>query len=108
MNIELVSYREFPSDQYTKAVCTVCLDGKYNVSYGKKITKDGKSFWAAATHGVSGDGGAKEYIAGFELDSNKENEKILAFVRSAASQAQKVPVEASLQQEVANQQDLPF
>src|SRR5215475_3028152 len=80
MTLELISFKEYPEDQYTKAVAVVCLDGKYNIAYGKKITKDGKCWWGTASLQVT-ENGKKEYIDGFSMDSNKENTKILEFIK---------------------------
>lgn len=85
-NIELVKYEEFEEDAYNKAICIICVDGKYNIAYAQKVTKDGRSFWAPATFQVT-KGGAKQYIDGFVLDSNKENEKLLEAVRQFAKNA---------------------
>ena len=82
-NVELVKYEEFEEDAYNKAICIVCVDGKYTIAYAQKVTKDGRSFWAPATFQVT-KGGVKQYIDGFELDSNKENEKLLEAVRQFA------------------------
>jgi len=101
-NLELVSYKEYPQDQYTKAICTICIDGKYNVSYGKKLSKEGKSWWAPATFQVT-ENGAKEYVDGFEMDSNKANEKLIEFVKSQAK-----ALSATSMSEVAIDQQLPF
>ena len=101
-NLELVSYQDYPQDQYTKAVCIVCIDNKYVVAYGKKVTKEGKEWWQSASMSVTKDG-VKQFIDGFCLDSKKENEKILDFVRSVEKGQQ--PTSMS---EVAPNDGLPF
>ncbi len=82
-DIELISYKEYLSDQYTKAICTICLDNKYLVSYGKKLGKDGQVWWKAASFQVDTGGGVKAYVDSFEMDSNKAKEQILEFIRNA-------------------------
>lgn len=102
-DLELVSYKEYPLDQYTKAICIVCIDGKYNVAYGKKLTKEGKSWWAPATFQMADSAGTKEYVTSFEMDSNKLNEKLLDFVKAAAQ-----GMAPRSMDEVADAQGLPF
>ncbi len=111
-NIELVSYKEYPSDQYTKAICTLLIDGKYCVCFGKKSGKDGQSWWKPATFSVDEGGGTKKYVDGFCMDSNSANEKMLEFVKQCEKNRGGVSVKASdvpfIQREVANEQPLPF
>lgn len=101
-NLELISFKEYPQDQYTKAICTLCIDGKYVVSYGKKLTKEGKCWWQSASFSVT-DGVSKQFIDGFSLDSKKENEKILDFIRQCEKGQQ--PTSMS---EVAANDGMPF
>lgn len=112
-NLELVSYKEYPQDPYTKAICVVCIDGKYNVAYGKKLTKEGKSWWAPATFQVM-ENGTKTYTDSFEMDSNKANEKLLEFVKQSAHNSPEerlmrhVDALPKSMDEVADVQGLPF
>jgi len=101
-NYELVKYEEFPSDQYAKAVCTILIDSKYYVSYVKKMTKDGNTFWASMSMGIQ-DGEKKRYVDAFCMDSMSANEKLLDFVRGCEKTR-----EAEPKHEVADAQAMPF
>ncbi len=103
INIELVSYKEYPKDQYTKAICTICLDSKYMVAYGKKIGKDGQSWWKPATFSVDEGNPQKTFVDGFLMDSNKANTAILDFIRNI--EKSQTPTSMS---EVAANNGLPF
>ncbi len=104
-NIELVSYKTYENDVYTKAICCICLDGKYLVSYGKKVGKDGQSWWKPASFSVDEGSGSKKYVDCFCMDSNKANEQILDFIRNAEkTQAPR----ATSMSEVAANNGLPF
>lgn len=115
-NIELVKYEEFPNDQYTKAVAVLCVDGKYNICFGKKSTKDGGSYWSSPSFGVVDSKGTKEYYEGFAMDSKKEDQKFKDFIKQCED---KLRVNSSLpraadvpfiqrQAEVAANDGLPF
>lgn len=103
-NIELISYNEYPKDEYTKAICTLCLDGKYVVSFGKKCSKEGKMWWQTASFNIKNDN-EKLYVDGFSLDSKKEHEKILDFIRLCEKGVTQTPTSMS---EVAANDGLPF
>jgi hypothetical protein len=106
-NLEFVSYEEFPTDQYTKALCSFRIDGKYLAVYGKKLYKDGGMSWKAASHCVNANG-AKKYEDGFSMDSKSDEKKILEFIREcekkhASKFIDELPKEASVHSE-----ELPF
>jgi len=103
-NYELVKYEECPSDQYVKALCTILIDGKYCVSYVKKTTKDGNTFWSAMSMGIQ-DGEKKRYHDAFFMDSMSANEKLLDFVRGCEKAREAKPTSMD---EVANAQAMPF
>lgn len=113
-NLELISYKEYPHDQYTKAVCTIRIDGKHCVSYGKKMTKQGNEFWAPATHNVT-ENGEKKYVEGYLLDSRMEEREVMEFVRNAGGNKLPRKAEPSVfggqpisMSEAAESQSLPF
>jgi hypothetical protein len=106
-NLEFVSYEEFPQDQYTKALCTIRLDGKYFAIYGKKLYKDGGMSWKTASHCVTANS-SKRYEDGFGMDSISEGKKILEFIRECEKKhsskfIDELPKEASVVSE-----ELPF
>lgn len=111
MTIELIKYEEFPNDPYTKAVAVICVDGKYNVSYGKKSMKDGSTYWTAPSFGVFSGNGNKEYYEGFSMDSKKEDQKFKDFIKNCEDEilrrAVALPKSQSMD-EVADTQNLPF
>jgi len=110
-NIELVKFEEFPSDPYVKAVAVLCVDGKYNVCYGKKSTKDGGQYWSSPSFGVVADGGAKEYYEGFSMDSKKEDQKFKDFIKQSEEKLRPRPSDVPFiqrQAEVAANEGLPF
>lgn len=107
MSIELVKYEEYPNDPYTKAVAVLCVDGKYNVCYGKKQMKDGGQYWAAPSFGVANSSGAKEYFEGFSMDSKKEDQKFKDFIKTCEDRFSVKAAPTSMD-EVANAQGLPF
>ena len=84
MHLELMSYEQYPEDQYTSAVANVRIDGKYIVAYFQKKSKDGGLFWAPASTSVT-KGGAKAYVQGFMMDSRFEEKKLTEFVNSATT-----------------------
>jgi hypothetical protein len=83
-NIEIVSYNEYPLDAYTKAICTLLIEGKYLVAYGQKMMKDGGVFWTPATFSVQESETGKKFIDGFSVDSKSLNNKLLDYVRQQA------------------------
>jgi hypothetical protein len=99
--IELVKFEEFPNDPYTKAVAVLCVDGKYNVCYGKKQMKDGGCYWASPSFGVLDSSGSKEYFEGFSMDSKKEDQKFKDFIKQCED---KLRVNSSLPKAA----DVPF
>ena len=106
-NLEFVSYEEFPQDQYTKALCSLRLDGKYPPSTEKNSTKTVAWHGKSASHCVSANG-AKRYEDGFGMDSKSEEKKILEFIREcekkhASKFVDELPKEASVHSE-----ELPF
>ncbi len=110
-NIELVKFEEFPHDQYTKAIAVLCVDGKYNISYGKKQMKDGGSYWASPSFGVSDGSGGKEYFEGFSMDSKKEDQKFKDFIKQSEEKLRPRPGDVPFiqrQAEVAANDGLPF
>lgn len=67
--IEFVSHESFPSDEYTKELVYLCLEGKYRVAYVRKQAKAGGMYWGVPTVGVTKPGG-KEFFPAFVQDSN--------------------------------------
>ncbi len=113
-NIELVKYEEFPNDPYTKAVAVLCVDGKYNVSFGKKSAKDGSTYWAAPSFGCASDSGSKEYYEGFSMDSKKEDQKFKDFIKGCEDKLRGNSLKLTksdvpfIQRGVADEQGMPF
>lgn len=83
-NFEPISYQEYPEDQYTKAIAIVRIDGKHCVSYAKKQTKDGNTFWAPATHSVT-ENGKKTFIEGYLNESRSTDKALIEFVKQMAN-----------------------
>lgn len=112
-NLELISYKEYPSDQYTKAIATIRIDSKHVVSYAKKLTKQGNEFWAPATHNVT-ENGEKKYVEGYLNDSRSVDREIMDFVRNASKLPRKSEPSVYAKEmpksmdEVANNEALPF
>ncbi len=103
-NIELISYKEYPQDQYTKAIATIMIDGKHVVSYAKKATKTGNEFWTSATHNVM-DNGEKVYVDGYLNESRSMGKQIMDFVRNVKKGPSALPTSMD---EVAEAQGLAF
>lgn len=80
MNLQLISFKEYPKDQFTRAICTLCIDEKHMVSYGKKILKDGREFWATANHSVQDDDNKKIFIEGYLPESRSMEKQIKDFI----------------------------
>lgn len=78
---QLVSYQEFPEDQYTLAVAEILIDNAYTVAYAKKKTKEG-FFWAPPTIGVT-QNGQKKYFQGYLIESRTREKQILEFIKNA-------------------------
>ena len=83
MHLELMSYEQYPEDEYTTAVANIRIDGKYIVAYCQKKTKEGGQFWAPASISVK-KGGAKTFVQGFMLDSRFEEKRLIDFVSTAS------------------------
>jgi len=115
-NIELVKFEEFPHDPYTKAIAVLSVDGKYNVCYGKKVMKDGGTYWASPSFGCKGGGDSKEYFEGFAMDSKKEDQKFKDFLKQSEDKlrGKQIDVRRSdlpfieRQAEVVQNEGLPF
>lgn len=90
-NLELVSYKEYPQDKYTKAICIIRIDGKHVVAYGCKVGKNGNPWWAPASHSVDDGSPTKAFIEGYMVDSRSEEKKVLEFVRECAKQNSDLP-----------------
>ncbi len=98
MSLQLISFKEYTSDPYTKAICTVCIDEKHVVSYAKKIMKDGREFWATANHSVL-DNGVKAFIDGYLPESRSMEKQIKDFISKS---------EKDSKSEVVKDDALPF
>jgi hypothetical protein len=107
-NIELISYKEYPADQYTKAICIMRLDGQHVVSYGLKIFKNGGMSWRSASHSVT-DNGVKENIEGYMAESRSREKQIIEFCKETARTHGAAPVAESAMPVSQPQNDnLPF
>lgn len=113
-NLELISYKEYPQDPYTKAVTTIRIDGKHVVSYAKKMTKSGNEFWSSPSANVI-ENGEKVFISGYMPDSRSDEKQIMDFVKNcgklphkASPSAHATPVPARSMDEVADAQGMPF
>ncbi len=109
-NLELISYKEYPSDQYTKAIATIRIDGKHVVSFAKKLTKTGNEFWSSPSINVN-DQGDKVFIPGYMVDSRMEEKEMMDFVRNCSKLPKKaeasVHAKPTSMDEVAND-TIPF
>lgn len=110
--ITLIDYKEYPEDDWTKALCTVLIDEKHMVTYGKKVTKEGKKFWASANHSVKS-GGNKVFVEGYLPDSGAMKKQILSFIERVEDQQvikSAIPhTPPTSMKEVADvQEELPF
>lgn len=129
-NFELISYKQYPEDPYTKAIARVRIDRKHVVVYAKKEAKNGGAFWCAPSVSVT-ENGEKKYLSAHKLDSEVENEMLIEFIEEAVKQGAggKIQQQGSVfphglptnsapdyssmppprsMDEVANQQALPF
>lgn len=104
---EFVSCESYPHDQYVKEVAYLCFEGKYQVAYARKVTKNGGLFWGVCTIGVTKDG-AKTYIPTFLQDSNFLEKEIKSFLEARSWEKKSVSVAPNSMKEVAEEQDLPF
>lgn len=78
---QLISYEEFPEDQYTMAVAEISIDQQHVVAYAKKKTKEG-FFWGPASIGVTKNG-QKKYYHGYMIESRIREKQILEFIKNA-------------------------
>jgi hypothetical protein len=82
IKFEFESHDFTPQDQYVKEVVVFKFTAdneSWYVPYFHKSTKEGGSFWSAASAGVQVDG-KKKYFDGFELDSRHRQKQILEFL----------------------------
>jgi hypothetical protein len=102
--IVLIDYKEYPIDEWTKALCTILVDSKHMITYGKKCTKDGKQFWAPAIHSVKS-GTTKVFVEGYLPDSGSMKKQIISFIEKIENDHHSKPTSMS---EVAQDDGLPF
>lgn len=108
-DLQLVKYEEFLNDQYTKALCTILIDGKYLVTYGKKQYNNGGSEWKTGSFGVDCGLEKKKYVDSFMIDSSSENMKLLAFVEDCEkTRGGKSAQKPNSMDEVADAREMPF
>ncbi|SRR5258708_7096870 len=98
MDLQLISFKDYATDPYTKAICSICIDGKHVVSYGKKIMKDGREFWTTANHSVQ-ENGVKSFVEGYLPESRSMEKQIKDFISKA---------ERDFKGEVPKDSEIPF
>lgn len=79
---QLISYEEFPEDQYTMAVAEVMIDNAYTVAYAKKKNKEGNFFWGVASIGVTKNG-VKKFYQSYIIESRSREKQIIEFIRNS-------------------------
>jgi len=81
VGFDFVSHEAFPEDQYIAEAVTLCLDGKYRVTYVRKKLQNGGMFWGEISAAVK-QNGEKKYLKAFSQDSNFLQEDIRQFLDS--------------------------
>jgi hypothetical protein len=74
-------YKTFPNDEFIKEMVYLIIDGKYQVGYIRKTTKNGNSFWAPPSISVS-ENGVKTYYDSFIQDSRILENEILEYLKN--------------------------
>ncbi len=80
-NFEFISHEEFAEDIYVKEVCILRFEGKYDVAYARKPTKEGGLWWGTASIGVQKDG-KKKYFDAFSQDSKNLEKQVRDFLEN--------------------------
>jgi hypothetical protein len=78
-SFEFISHERYPEDQYIAESAVVCVEGKYRVTFIRKIMKNGGRFWDEIGCSVTVNG-EKKYIKAFKADSNFLRDDIIAFL----------------------------
>lgn len=92
-DLRVISFKEYPIDPFKKqkvnitAVCTVCIDEKHLVAYAKKVSEEGRAWWAAANHFVR-DGDKNISIEGYLPESRSMDKQIKDLLEVAEKNAQ--------------------
>lgn len=78
---DFVNHEEYPEDQYIAESVTICLEGKYRLTYVRKKMQNGGMYWDSMTASVK-QFGEKKYLKSFSCDSNFLHEDIKAFLEN--------------------------
>lgn len=110
--LELISYEEYPDDQYTKAVAIIAIDNEHVVAYAKKKTKDNNYFWAPPSIGVTKNG-SKVYIDCYMNNYRIKEKQIQEFIKEKTRMLSQNSVSfqgsiSNTPQEAAGNEQLPF
>jgi len=106
---EFVSHQDFPEDEYIKEAVVLCLEGKYRVTYLKRILQNGSQFWSVVSTSVKKNG-KKMFLPGFEADSTFLNRDITNYLNERlweSPQAKVWPERTTSMKDVQND-EMPF
>jgi len=78
---DFVNHESYPEDQYVAESVTLCLEGKYRVTYLRKKMQNGGMFWDVISAAVKHHG-EKKYLKSFSQDSNFLADDIKAFLEA--------------------------
>jgi hypothetical protein len=78
---DFVSHESYPEDKFICESATLCIEGKYRVTYVRKAMQNGARFWDEVSAGVTKDG-EKKYLKAWKADSNFLREDIIAFLEA--------------------------
>lgn len=78
---DFISHEKYPDDQYIAESVTICLEGKYRLTYIRKKMKNGGMFWDVISASVNHHG-EKKHLKSFSQDSNFLADDIKHFLDS--------------------------
>lgn len=73
------SHETYPEDKFICESLTLCFEGKYRVTYVRKMMQNGGMFWSEISAAVTKNG-EKKYLKSFSQDSNFLAEDIKHFL----------------------------
>jgi len=79
--IKVVSYEQFPEDNYTKELVYIEIEGKYRVAYVANLGKNGNIYWDPVKIGIMCDG-KRKYFSSMIFDSSFLEKDIKALLDS--------------------------
>lgn len=75
------AHKTFPHDEFIKEMVYLIIDGKYQVAYVRKTTRNGNMFWSVPSISVT-ENNEKVYLDAFIQDSRILENEILEYLKN--------------------------